>query len=82
MFSLATLALAADAAAQHCLKYSLPPVKLTDKELDAGHRGIIGHDQATRVYRKSTHTDPGPNFPWPRFVGMVQALFMERKMIA
>lgn len=81
-FSLATLALAADAVAQYCLKYSIPPVKLTDAELRSGVRGIIGHDQASRVYRKSDHMDPGPNFPWPRFTGMVQALFMERKMIA
>jgi hypothetical protein len=27
-----------------------------------GHKGIVGHVQATRVYQKSTHTDPGPEF--------------------
>jgi N-acetyl-anhydromuramyl-L-alanine amidase AmpD len=83
-FSLAALALAADATAQYCLKYDLPPVKLTDAQLGAGAKGIIGHEQATRVYPapNRTHTDPGPNFPWPRFSAMAQALVAERRLIA
>jgi hypothetical protein len=78
-FSICTLALAADAAAQYCLKYSLPPIHLSDDEIRAGKKGIIGHDQVSRVFLQSDHTDPGPNFPWPRFILMTQAFLAERK---
>lgn len=81
-YSLAMLALGADAVAQYCLKYDLPAVHLTDAQLLAGNRGVVGHDQATRVYKKSTHMDPGPNFPWRRFMSMVADLRAERRMVA
>jgi N-acetyl-anhydromuramyl-L-alanine amidase AmpD len=77
-YSIACLALGADAAAQYCLKYELPPVKLTNQQLLAGKAGIVGHDQITTVYKISTHTDPGPFFPWPRFMAMVRAFYDER----
>lgn len=78
-YSLALLALAADVAAQYCLKFSLPVTHLTDAQLLAGEKGIIGHDQASRVYKKSDHTDPGPRFPWARFIAMTAAMFAERR---
>ncbi len=78
MYSLAQLAIAADAVAQYCLKYSIPSVRLTDAQLDRDFAGIVGHDQVTRVYRKSTHLDPGPNFPWKRFIAMVSLSVIER----
>jgi N-acetyl-anhydromuramyl-L-alanine amidase AmpD len=81
-YSLAMLALGADVAAQYCLKYGIPPVHLTDRELLAGNRGIIGHSQASRVYKKSTHMDPGPNFPWRRFIAMTDELRSERRLVA
>ncbi len=71
-YSLAMLAIGADAAAQYCLKYNLPPVHLTNQQLERGEKGIVGHAQVSAVYKKSTHTDPGPNFPWEQFMVMVQ----------
>lgn len=63
---------AANVAAQYCLKYRIPSVnKLTDAQLKSGVSGIVGHDQVSRVYKKSTHTDPGKNFPWTYFVERV-----------
>lgn len=83
VYSLQMLALAADAVAQYCLKYTVPPIKLIDTELAAGEKkGIIGHDQASRVFKQSDHTDPGPNFPWRRFICMVTELRAERQLIA
>lgn len=79
LYSLAMLAIAADAVAQYCLKYNLPAVHLTNEDLLAGHRGIIGHYQASQVYKKSDHMDPGPGFPWPRFIAMVAMSKMERR---
>lgn len=78
-FSICALALGADAAAQYCLKYSLPPIHLTNEELAQGKKGIVGHDQISRVYKQSDHTDPGINFPWRRFIAMVGACYDERK---
>lgn len=78
-FSLATLALAADATAQYCLKYDLPPTHLTDWQLENGLPGIVGHDQVARVYKKSTHSDPGPSFPWMRFMGYIKGAYEDRR---
>lgn len=77
-FSLAGVMLAADATAQYCLKYNIPPRRLSDDQLKAGERGIVGHDQVSRVYKKSDHTDPGSYFPWERFVALVKAMHAER----
>lgn len=77
-FSIAALALAADATAQYCLKYNVPPLKLTVDQLKGGSRGIVGHDQVTLAYHKSDHTDPGPSFPWARFIMYVKAAYTER----
>lgn len=79
-YSLAMLALAADATAQYCLKYNLPPVQLSDAQLLAGKSGIVGHDQVSRVYKESDHEDPGPNFPWAYFIAQVRELVLLRTM--
>jgi N-acetyl-anhydromuramyl-L-alanine amidase AmpD len=71
-YSILVLENAANAAAQYCLKYNIPVKHLSDAELAAGQKGIIGHVQATRVYKKSTHTDPGEGFPWDHFLERVK----------
>ena len=81
-YSIGLIAMAADAAAQYCLKYNLPPRRLTDDQLLSGARGIVGHDQVSRVYRRSDHTDPGPNFPWPRFTALTMLMISERRVLA
>lgn len=64
---------AADAAAQYCLKYDIPVRQLRNAELATpGAKGIVGHMQVTEVFKKSTHTDPGPNFPWAFFLERVE----------
>lgn len=62
---------AANATAQYCLKYDIPVRHLTNAELKAGEKGIIGHVQASAVYKKSDHTDPGEGFPWDHFLARV-----------
>jgi N-acetyl-anhydromuramyl-L-alanine amidase AmpD len=68
---------AADATAQYCLKYNIPAIHLLNNELIAGKSGIIGHYQASQVYKKSDHTDPGPNFPWDYFMNVVGEFFAQ-----
>jgi N-acetyl-anhydromuramyl-L-alanine amidase AmpD len=77
-YSVLVLENAANAAAQYCLKYDVPIKHLTDAQLEAGEKGLIGHVQATRVYRKSTHTDPGDGFPWDHFIERVKHYHAER----
>lgn len=77
-YSIACLALGADAAAQYCLKYGLPPTLLGNQQLLDGAKGIVGHDQVSEVYHQSDHTDPGQFFPWKRFITMVKAFYDER----
>lgn len=82
-FSLAALALAADATAQYCLKYDIPVKLLTVAEVKDGRtKGICGHATVTAAFHKSDHTDPGQSFPWKRFMAYVQASYEERRLAA
>lgn len=71
-YSRALLDRAARAVAEYCRKYAIPARHLSNEELKRGDKGIIGHYQASAVYHKSDHTDPGPNFPWDSFIVRVQ----------
>lgn len=77
-YGAALLHRAADVVAQYCIKYDMPPRKLTDTELAGGARGIVGHDQVSRVYKKSDHQDPGPHFPWDAFMQYVGERYAAR----
>jgi hypothetical protein len=72
-FSLATMTRCAVNVATKCEQYNNEKVWLSDKELAAGKTGIVDHWGGTRVYRKSTHTDAGPNFPKDLFIELVRA---------
>ncbi|WP_048726223.1 peptidoglycan recognition protein family protein [Kytococcus sedentarius] len=73
----------ADAASQSMLRLSaahareiavaagIPLRHLTDDELAAGYAGFVGHDQVSRVYKRSDHWDPGPAFPWDQYMSLV-----------
>lgn len=78
-FGIGLLSFAADATAQYCLKFKLPPVKLTNAELKAGKKGIVGHYQVSEVYKKSDHADPGVGFPWDYFLTTVESFIQARK---
>lgn len=67
-FGKAMLENAAKAAAQYSVKYGIPVVHLTNSELGAGRKGLVGHRQVSSVYNKSDHSDPGANFPWTYFM--------------
>lgn len=74
-YSRAVLELAADATAQYCRKYGIPITHLSNAELQAGAKGIVGHYQVSQVYHKSDHADPGPGFPWDVFLASVAVHF-------
>lgn len=78
-YSIGCLAITADAVAQYCLKYTIPAIHIGTEQLLAGAKGVIGHYQASVAYKKSDHQDPGPNFPWVRFMSMINAFMLERR---
>jgi N-acetyl-anhydromuramyl-L-alanine amidase AmpD len=79
VYSIQMLGLAANATAQYCLKFGIPARHLTNAQLMAGARGIVGHNQVSEVYKLSDHTDPGPNFPWDDFMLRVTTAFQARQ---
>jgi N-acetyl-anhydromuramyl-L-alanine amidase AmpD len=78
LYSVAVLALASDAVAQYAIKYGIPLVHLTNAQLSAGMKGIVGHYQVSQVYKKSDHQDPGSSFPWSYFLQSAQLFYDER----
>jgi len=51
-----------------CRKYQLPVEYVDRKGLQAGRRGITTHNEVSRAFGKSTHTDPGPGFPMDWYI--------------
>lgn len=61
---------AAYLTARLCLAYGIPLVKIGPDQLRAGEDGVCGHIDVTNAWHQTTHTDPGPGFPWGRFMAM------------
>lgn len=76
-YSIAMLDIAALCVAEWSKKYNIPIRKLTDDQIRNHSKGLAGHVDVNRVYRKSTHWDPGPNFPWKYFLGRCEAKLAE-----
>lgn len=66
-----------------CRTYDIP-VRLLDaaalRSQGEGARGITWHGAVSDAFGQSTHTDPGPNFPWPTFLSYVEAYLEEGDM--
>lgn len=71
----AMLRRAAKQVARDCRKWNIPVRKLSASEVADGTRGICGHVHIALAFPQDggDHTDPGPNFPWSRFIDMVRA---------
>lgn len=71
-FSRAMLILSAALSARLCLKYDIPVCRLTPEQVRAGRKGFCGHVDVNAAYNGGKgHYDPGPHFPWDRYLEMV-----------
>ena len=73
--SKAILERAAQQTATWCKAYGIQVRHLNDAQLGDGKSvGIVGHADVSRVFKRSTHWDPGPAFPWGAFLARVGAI--------
>lgn len=76
-YSRSTLLLAANLVAHKCVEHVIPARFVDFVTLRAGApfaRGITSHAAVSLAFGKSTHTDPGRDFPWSWFIETVGAL--------
>ena len=75
-FSTDMLKRSAALVARKCKRHHIPIRFLTADMVKAGDSGITGHLQITKSGiggAAGTHTDPGENFPWGRYMRYVKA---------
>lgn len=53
-------------------KYKIPLRRCTIADLKAFRPGITSHNDLRLAFGGTTHTDPGPNFPWDVFMQIMQ----------
>lgn len=69
----AMLRRAAVVVAMDCTRHKLPVRKLSAADLRRGALGITDHASVSAAWHQTDHVDPGPDFPWTQFLGMVKA---------
>jgi N-acetyl-anhydromuramyl-L-alanine amidase AmpD len=71
------LLLSAQLAAELAQLYSIPVERVLPEQLGAGKegtvRGFCGHIDVTTGRKHGDHWDPGPHFPWDRYLAEVRA---------
>ena len=75
-YSTEMLKRSAQLVARKATHHHIPIVFLSADDVKAGHAGITGHLQITESGiggPAGTHTDPGTNFPWHRYIRYVKA---------
>jgi len=72
-YSRAVVERAAQLTADVCARHGIPLRRLRAADLVAGKRGITGHADVSAAFRKSDHWDPGPDFPWTRFLRLARS---------
>lgn len=61
------------------LENNIPLTRIYSGDLQNGRRGICDHHQVSLAFKKSTHTDVGPGFPWDVLFADINALLAPPK---
>jgi N-acetyl-anhydromuramyl-L-alanine amidase AmpD len=72
-FSRAVVEQAARLTAEVCSRHGIPIRRLRAADLVAGRWGITGHADVSAAFRRSDHWDPGPGFPWSKFLRLTRS---------
>lgn len=56
--------------------YGIPALRCTIDDLKARRKGITSHNDLRIAFAGTTHTDPGSNFPWDYFMGLLNGADM------
>jgi len=72
-FSTKQLQLASKLVASICRRHHLEMAYRGPMSLRQRLTGVTGHVLVNQAFHRSTHSDPGPSFPWSRFMTMVKA---------
>ena len=70
-YSLTMLRRSAELVASICRRHGIPVRLLDEAALTRHEAGITTHAAVSRAFRRSTHTDPGKNFPLAEYLTMV-----------
>lgn len=54
-----------------CDRHGVPRTRVGPSQLKAGAAGVCGHIDVSLAWHETTHTDPGPGFPWDKFMEAV-----------
>jgi hypothetical protein len=81
-FGVAMFALAAPYIRDDAKKYGIPLVRRTVAELRARMPGVTSHNDLRLAFGNTTHTDPGPNFPWDYFMDLINQSDEEEAEVA
>jgi hypothetical protein len=60
---------------------NIPLTRIYSGDLIAGRRGICDHHQVSLAFKRSTHTDVGPGFPWDVLFSDIEELLTPPKPI-
>lgn len=71
-FGLAMFARMAPIVRADAARFGIPLQRRTVAELKAFKPGITSHNDIREAFGGTTHTDPGPNFPWDVFLSMMR----------
>lgn len=72
VYSTSMLKLSARLVAEIVARHGIPPVFCDAQRLKEGLPGITGHVHMRDAFGKTTHWDPGPNFPWGDYMAAVR----------
>lgn len=77
-YSQAMLEISAELTAYLCKRFNIP-VRLVDVDgLKRGARGITTHNAVSDAFKRSSHWDPGPNFPMAWYLARIKSFNGEK----
>jgi N-acetyl-anhydromuramyl-L-alanine amidase AmpD len=79
-YSSAVLTRASSLVADVCRRRRIPVRWLVADDLRAGRRGLTGHGEVSRAFRRSDHWDPGDGFPVEAFLDSVRKVQQTQRL--